>query len=155
MSLTVPRYPLVLTDGECAACNHFVNFLLNWEGDKQVFAYASLQDAKAQDLLTERGIPLDLNTMVMIDSHTGKAYTKSTAVIKTLAQLGFPFMLLLVFLLVPAFIRDVFYSWFAANRIRFFGNSEYCTYLTPKLRPRFLQHNPDILLPQDDMPKTR
>lgn len=154
MALTVPRYPLILTDGDCAACNTFVNFLLAREGSTQSFAYCSLQNPAAQALLTERGLSLNIDTMVMIDP-SGNAYTKSTAVVRTLATLGFPYSLLLLFLVIPAFIRNFFYSLFAAYRIKLFGSSEYCALLTREQRQRFLQYNPDLLATSDDSCKTR
>ena len=154
MAVTIPKYPLVLTDGDCAACNGFVNFLLAREGGTQTYAYSTLQHPKAQELLVERGLSLDLDTMVMIDP-SGQAYTKSTAVIRTVAALGFPYSLLLLFLIIPAFIRDFFYSLFAAYRIKLFGTSEYCSLLTRDQRQRFLQYNPELLSNSEDSCKTR
>ena len=152
--MRIPKKPLVITDGACAACNTFVKLLLARDTN-ETLAFASLQESLVQELLVERGIPLDFDTMVLIDAETGKAYTKSTAVLRTLSYLPFPWFLIQIFLLIPAFIRNFFYSWFAAYRITLFGSSEYCVRLTAKQRPRFLQYNKDLLTTASDQQKVK
>ena len=131
---------LVLFDGECNVCDTFVNFLIDRDPDGKL-QYASQQSSAGKDVMTKRDINVNCSTMVLITSD-GSIYTHSTAFLRTVALLGSFYRLLLLFLIIPAFIRDLGYSCFAANRYRLFGrHEEACKRLTPELKLRFLQYN--------------
>ena len=63
---------------------------------------------------------------------------KSTAALKVGSQLGFPTSLMVVFLIVPAFIRNWVYDFIAKNRYKWYGKKETCMIPTPELKGRFL-----------------
>lgn len=90
-----------------------------------------------QKLLLEHGLdPSQLSTMVLIQG--GKAYLRSTAALRIARNLPQPWPLLYGFILIPRFLRDTAYSWFAERRYQWFGKSESCRLPTPEFRSRFL-----------------
>lgn len=126
---------LLLFDGVCNFCNGAVNFVIDHD-PKGRFRFASLQSEVGTRLVAEHNIPAELLSSVLIEG--GKAYTGSTASLRAARYLSFPASLLSVFILVPRFIRDAAYNWFAARRYRFFGKADVCRVPTPELRARFL-----------------
>ena len=126
---------LLLFDGECNFCNGAVNFVIDHD-PKGRFRFASLQSELGQRLTAQYGLAPELSSSILIER--GKAYTSSTGALRAARHLRLPVSLLSVFLLVPRFVRDVAYRWFAARRYRFFGKSEMCRVPSPELRARFL-----------------
>jgi predicted DCC family thiol-disulfide oxidoreductase YuxK len=131
-----PDKPLILFDGVCNLCNGSVQFII--KHDKQSkFLFTSLQSEKGQAILTHFGLKTDdFDTFILLDK--GEIYTKSSGVLREFAILGGWFKIFTIFYLVPTFIRDLFYSFVAKNRYRFFGKKEYCMIPTPELKARFL-----------------
>ena len=58
--------------------------------------------------------------------HQGKFYHKSTAVLKILQVLSFPYNSGIVLFVFPRFIRDFVYDWVAKNRYQWFGKKAEC-----------------------------
>ncbi len=127
---------ILLFDGVCNLCQGSVRFVL--ERDRAgLFQFASLQSPKGKDLLEQHGLPTDeLSHMVLIEE--GRAYIRSTAVLRTARRLSGLWPLLYAFILVPRFLRDPLYDWVASNRYRWFGRQDACMIPTPELRSRFL-----------------
>lgn len=123
MSLYTSQYQsgehtnFILYDDTCNMCKASVRFLK--ERDKhQRLQFLALESLEARKELKKIGILfMQKNTVYFI--HKGKGYIKSTAVLKALSVLGFPYAILSAFLLVPKFIRDGVYQFIAKNRYRF------------------------------------
>ncbi len=128
--------PVLLFDGVCNLCNDSVNFIIDRDR-KEKICFASLQSEFGQEVLHKFGLPKsDFSTAVLvIGDHY---YTKSTAALHIFKNLGFPWSILFIFVLVPAFVRNGEYSIVAPNRYRWFGKQEMCRAPTPELRKRFL-----------------
>jgi len=62
----------------------------------------------------------------------------STAALRILKKLGGIYSLTYIFVILPAFIRDLVYKTFAKNRYRLFGKKDMCMMPTPDVRERFL-----------------
>lgn len=128
--------PILLFDGVCNLCNQSVQFII--KHDKQgLFRFAALQSDIGKAMLEKHQLPLDnLDTVVLIMN--GKAYTRSSAALQVLRQLGFPWSLMTAFLILPKRFRDLVYDFIAKNRYRWFGQQESCMMPTAELRGRFL-----------------
>jgi predicted DCC family thiol-disulfide oxidoreductase YuxK len=126
---------LLLFDGVCNFCNGAVNFVIDHD-PKGRFRFASLQSELGTRLVAEHKIAPEMLSSVLIER--GKAYTGSTASLRAARYLSFPVSMLSIFILVPRFLRDAAYNWFAARRYRFFGKADVCRVPTPELRTRFL-----------------
>src|SRR3990172_5243049 len=105
--------PLVLYDGYCGLCNRSVQFLQKRQPADSM-EYASLQSAQGQKVLTSCGLPTKkFGTLVFYEE--GHCYLRSTAGLRILRYLRFPWPLLYGLLLIPAFLRDPVYNLIAHN----------------------------------------
>jgi predicted DCC family thiol-disulfide oxidoreductase YuxK len=126
----------ILFDGVCNLCNGFVQFVIARDSGSH-FRFAALTSDSARRLLKEAGVREPLpDSMVLVED--GRAYLRSDAPLRVARRLAFPWPLLIVFLVVPRFIRDRVYDFIAAHRYRWFGREEVCVIPTPELRRRFL-----------------
>jgi predicted DCC family thiol-disulfide oxidoreductase YuxK len=132
---TGEAHALILFDGVCNFCCASVQFIIARD-PAGYFQFASQQSALGQQKLVEAGLPLSMDTFVLIEN--GIARTRSAAALNVAARLTFPWPLCVVFRLVPAFIRDAAYEVIARNRYRWFGQKESCWVPTPEIRVRFV-----------------
>jgi len=135
--------PIVLFDGVCNLCNSAVTFIIR-NDPKRRFRFAALQSPVGQELLQRFGLPTEtLNTFVLIEGD--RAFTKSTAALRSARLLGYGWPLAFVFILVPKPIRDLCYDFISKHRYRMFGKREACMLPTPDLKARFLTHVEAVL----------
>lgn len=134
--------PILLFDGVCNLCNGLVAFILR-NDPRRRFRFASLQSPAGQALLARHGLPTaDLDSVVLIEG--SRAFTRSTAVLRTALRMGYLWPLAFVFILIPRPLRDLGYKWIGKNRYRMFGRREACMLPTPNLKARFLNDVGDI-----------
>ncbi len=127
---------IILFDGVCNFCNGSVNFIIERDAENY-FKFAPLQSEIGEKLVNEYGIDKNaVDSVILIEN--GKAYTRTTAVLRIAQKLGGAWRLFYGFIIVPEFIRDYFYKLFAAYRYKIFGKTEACMMPTPELRARFL-----------------
>ncbi len=127
---------LVLFDGVCNVCNALILFIIDRD-PKEQFVFAPLSSELGQSVLSRYGLPtIDPDTVVLVEGN--RAYTRSTAILRILAKLRAPWMLLWLGFVVPRFARDAAYRYFARKRYAWFGKSDQCRVPTPELRRRFL-----------------
>jgi predicted DCC family thiol-disulfide oxidoreductase YuxK len=128
--------PIVFFDGVCRTCSKWVQLVLA-NDPKGRFRYASLQSPFARRTLEAHGLDPDaLDTVVLVDQ--GRAYARSTAALRVLRSLAFPWSLAGALLWVPRVVRDAAYDVIARNRYRWFGKNDACFIPTAAERSRFL-----------------
>jgi predicted DCC family thiol-disulfide oxidoreductase YuxK len=141
-SVTEADAPILLFDGVCNLCNGLVAFILR-NDPRHRFRFASLQSPAGQELLKRHDLPTaDLDSVVLIEGT--RAFTRSTAVLRTARRMGFLWPLAFVFILIPRPLRDLVYKLIGKNRYRMFGRREACMLPTPDIRARFLTQVEDI-----------
>ena len=129
-------HPVVLFDGVCNFCDATVNFLIARDLGKTL-RFCPLQSERGRVLLAAHGLSaMELDTVVLIED--GKAWVRTTGLLRALRRLGAPWALAGVFLAIPAPLRDAAYRLFARNRYRLFGRKDACMMPTPDVRDRFL-----------------
>ncbi|MEK8132857.1 thiol-disulfide oxidoreductase DCC family protein [Paenibacillus filicis] len=134
--LATAGHPVVLYDGVCGFCQRAVQFILPRDR-KGSFRFAALQSEIGQSLLQEYGLGnASPDTFVLIDR--GHAYTRSTAGLRVLRELGGAWSWLFAAIIVPRPIRDYVYGVIARNRYRLFGKADACLLPGPDVRARFL-----------------
>jgi predicted DCC family thiol-disulfide oxidoreductase YuxK len=127
---------IILFDGVCNFCNRSVNFIINHD-PLGYFKFAALQSAEGQDLRSNYGIwHSDLDTLILIED--GKIFTRSTAALMILRKLSGWTSILHDFIIVPEFIRDPLYDFFAKYRYKIFGRQATCRVPTKEERARFI-----------------
>lgn len=129
---------LILFDGVCNLCNSSVQFVIKRDKNDR-FRYAALQSEIGQEIIDKFNIDTSkMDSIILYSNEKGVSY-KSTAALKIASQLGFPINILSVFLIVPAFIRNVVYDYIAKNRYKWYGKKDHCMIPTPELKSKFLQ----------------
>jgi predicted DCC family thiol-disulfide oxidoreductase YuxK len=127
---------IVLFDGVCNLCNWMVQFVIRHDPDARL-RLAALQSPQGQALLAWCGQMLnDFDTMVFVEC--GRAYFKSTAVLRIARYLSWPWPCLSLALAIPQFGRDWCYDCVARNRYGVFGRRASCMVPTPEIQRRFL-----------------
>ena len=128
---------VIFFDGVCNLCNRSVQFVIKRDRAKK-FRFASLQGKSAAFVLKELNIsPADSDSFILLEND--KVYTRSTAALRVLRELGGLWKLFYVFIIVPPFIRDGVYNFIARKRYKWFGKREECMIPTPELKERFLE----------------
>lgn len=101
------------------------------------FRFAALQSEPGIELQKKLGIdPEKIDSVVLIRG--GKHYHKSTAALQIARIMGFPYSLLYILILIPPFIRNIFYDIIAHYRYKWFGKKDACRIPTPEERAKFL-----------------
>lgn len=128
---------IVLFDGVCNLCNSTVQFIIKRDKHNQ-FKFSSLQSEYGQNFLKERNLASnDFKSIILYEPEVAY-YTKSKAALKIAQNLGFPYSLLSVFLLIPSFIRDWIYSFISKHRYHLFGKKDSCMVPTPENKRKFI-----------------
>jgi len=126
---------VILFDGVCNLCNGFVQFVIARDPGGR-FQFGPLQSEAAQRLLASAP-PSPGDSVVLIED--GRAFTRSTAALRILRRLTFPWPFAYAAILIPRPIRDAVYDVVAGNRYRWFGRRDRCMVPTPEVRKRFLR----------------
>ncbi|MDD9271438.1 thiol-disulfide oxidoreductase DCC family protein [Paenibacillus sp. GCM10023248] len=128
---------VILFDGVCNLCSGAVQFILR-NDPKGYFRFASLQSAAGQRLLERHGLPVStISTIVLIEN--GRAYTRSSAVLRIARRLRGAYPLAYAAIVIPAPLRNLGYDFVARSRYRWFGRAEQCMLPNPAYRQRFLE----------------
>ena len=127
---------VVLFDGVCKLCGAWARFLIRFDR-KHVFRLASVQSPEGRAILEWLGLPTDyFESMVLVEGN--RAFRQSTAFIRVMARMPFPWPLAVVIWLIPSFIRNWLYDRVALNRYAMFGRHEACLLPVPDHQKRFL-----------------
>lgn len=128
--------PIVLFDGVCNLCNGWVDFVIRHDGGAG-FRFAPLQSGVAGRLLEDSMLAADPGDSVVLMDESG-TWTESTAALRVLRRLRFPYRLFYGFVVIPRPLRDWGYRVVARNRYRWFGRRDTCRVPTPEEGERFL-----------------
>ena len=112
---------IIFFDGECILCNGFVDLLLRVDRQNKFF-FASLQGSTAKNTLSASQLH-EMKTIVYY-KNSQESYTKSTAVIEILTNLGGPWKALNILRIIPRFISDMVYDLIAKYRNNIFGTRQ-------------------------------
>ena len=125
---------IVFYDGACSLCSGTVSFLINADKNQQL-KFAPL-DGVTSAMFKIPAIAEGEATVVFYKK--GELYFRSTAALKIIQLLPFPWQLLGVFSLVPNFIRDYIYRIIGRNRYRWFGKNKTCILYHPRYEGQLL-----------------
>lgn len=128
---------MILFDGVCNLCNASVQYIIKHDKN-DVFRFTALQSDVGQEVIKQFNIDTKKTDSILLYSKVKGISHKSTAALKIASQLGFPQNLMVVFLIVPTFIRNWVYDYIAKNRYQWYGKKEACMIPTPELKSKFL-----------------
>lgn len=133
-----PQSPklIVLFDGICKLCHRSVQFIIQHDKHERIY-FASLQSNYGKLFLTDRGLAKEYSdSMIFFDGE--HYYTQSTAWLKLMYYLPWPWRLTIIFWIIPRIIRDAVYDFIAKRRYRYFGRFQECRLVQDEYRERFL-----------------
>ena len=126
---------ILFYDGDCALCNHCVQYVIKHEKADELL-FSSLQSDFAKQELSKYHYDFSqVNTMVLIKDN--KAYFKSDAALALQKFLKQPYSWLFTFIVFPKFLRDWVYDVVARNRKKWF-KKEFCFVPDEKMKKRFI-----------------
>ena len=128
----------LMFDGVCNLCDGFVNFVADGDGAPPSNRVRFGAQQKHMELLERVGAPTDLSTLILIQGD--RHYLYSTAALRTLAVMSYPWKGLAAFALVPAPVRDWVYKLVATHRYLIFGKTDECRVPSPEFRRRFIEY---------------
>jgi predicted DCC family thiol-disulfide oxidoreductase YuxK len=137
---TVPPFPddrpVIVFDGNCVLCSRFAQFIMRADRLRR-FRLLAAQSPIGSALYAHLGLdPETYETFVLLDE--GRAWLRSDAALRILAELGFPWSLSGISRLMPRFARDRLYDLVARNRLRWFGSRASCYAPDPSEADRFI-----------------
>jgi predicted DCC family thiol-disulfide oxidoreductase YuxK len=135
--MTTPDKHIILFDGICNLCTGIVKFIIRKDPGAK-FKFASLQSNYGIMVLEKYKLSKEsLDTIVYIKNETH--YIKSTAALKVMYDMGFPYNLMIILLVIPKRFRDLIYDKIANSRYKKFGKRDSCMVPDPDITKRFLE----------------
>lgn len=129
---------LILFDGVCNLCNNSVQYVIKHD-KKNKFLFAHLQSEVGESIIEEFSIDTKRTDSILLYNPQVKSIKiKSSAAIGIAKHLGFPLNLMVIFYILPNFIRNWVYDYIAKNRYKWYGKKEECMIPTPDLKSKFL-----------------
>ena len=128
---------LVLFDGICNLCNASVNFIIK-NDKKDRFRFSPIQSKVGQQIIKDLHIDTKKTDSIILYSEKKEISYKSTAALLIVKHLGFPRHIMVIFLIVPKFIRNWVYDFIARNRYKWYGKREKCMLPTSELQKKFI-----------------
>ncbi len=114
----------LLFDGHCNLCGGLVDFARRRDRRHRI-DFAALQSETGAIVLAANGLPADIGDSIVLVDDAG-VHLRSTAALRVLKHLGFPWSWSWPLVLVPRALRDAVYDWVGRNRYRWFGRRDTC-----------------------------
>jgi predicted DCC family thiol-disulfide oxidoreductase YuxK len=126
---------LLLFDGVCNLCDNSVQWVLAHDL-RGIVHFCSIQSELGSKLYRERGFdPAEPHSNILITPEG--SFAKSDAALQLAALMGGRLSWLAIFKFIPRPLRDLAYTFVAANRYRFFGKKDACLIPRPEWKDRF------------------
>lgn len=127
---------VILFDGVCGLCNAWVDFTISHDRSRK-FRFAPIQSDYGSNKLKGLGFdPTELRSIFLIEND--RLYCFSTAILRILKGLGWPWKFLYAFVIIPRPLRDLAYQFVAKRRYQWFGKKETCRLPNPDELDRFI-----------------
>ncbi|HAI12032.1 MAG TPA: thiol-disulfide oxidoreductase [Phycisphaerales bacterium] len=128
------RHAIILFDGECSFCSRSVRFIIKHDA-AELFKFTPSQSDIAGQIKANYKVQNVTGTMILI--RDGDVFTHSDAVLRIAGELGLPWKLAKVFMIIPGCIRNAMYRFVSRNRHRFGKGKQACMVPTDDVRSRF------------------
>lgn len=131
-----PGPGVVLFDGYCGLCNGWVDFVLRHD-HRGAYKFGAIQSPVGEQMIAQAGMPPGFVGSVIL-FEDGRPFFRSTAIIRILRGMGFPYSLAGIYTVVPRGLRDAVYDVIASHRYGWFGRREACRIPTAVEKERFV-----------------
>src|SRR3954463_11191067 len=112
------KQPILLFDGECGFCNKTIQFFLKQENAQKKMHFAPLESEVGQALRSYFEIDPKIDSIILIKQHS--AYIKSCAALRLAPFMKGLWPLLISFVIIPPFLRNMVYDFIARRRKQIF-----------------------------------
>ncbi|MBN2615526.1 MAG: DUF393 domain-containing protein [Bacteroidales bacterium] len=133
---------LILYDGICTLCDGSVHWIIRHDKNDR-FLFVTLQSAVGNSILNQLKLSKRESNSVVYVTNKG-IFTRSSAALQILKDLGNGWHIFYVFHIVPRFVRDTAYDFIARIRYRIFGRKKYCEFPEDLDRKRFILLENDL-----------
>lgn len=144
LTTILTKQPILLYDGECVFCNKSLRFFLRNEKKQNPDAtkntmihFAPLQSEVGIELKKYFEISENVDSLILIKEHS--AYIKSCAALRLTLYMKGLWPLLVVFVIIPPFLRNIVYDIVAKRRKKLFGRSDNCQLFSKEENERMLK----------------
>ena len=128
---------LILFDGVCNLCNSSINYVIKHDKNN-VFMFAPLQSIIGNEIIQKFDLDTSQTDSILLYSEINGLKIKSSAALSIAKKLGFPRNLMMIFYIIPPFIRNWVYDYIAKNRYKWYGKKDVCMIPTQELKEKFL-----------------
>ena len=128
------NYEIIIYDGICVLCNHFIRFILK-KDKKAHFKATNLQSDFTKKKYPEI-LAVDSVAVILED---GKILQKSKAVYYILQKVKILFFLRILIYVFPTFFSNIGYDFIALIRYKLFGKYSCCPVLKGDLENRIIE----------------
>lgn len=125
---------IVVFDGYCVLCNHFVKWLAKRDVHHQLY-FTTFNS----DFLKQHYPKIMMEDTVITLNSDGKAFKKSKAVMECLLAIDYNPMIIKCFRIVPSSVADSIYTGIALTRYQLFGKKQHCTVPSGVIADRVLK----------------
>jgi predicted DCC family thiol-disulfide oxidoreductase YuxK len=129
------KQPILLFDGECGFCNRSILTFLKYEKNNRMH-FAPLTSEVGIKLKSYFELDEKIDSVILIKDHS--AYIKTCAVLRLMPYLKGFWPVMIIFVIIPPFIRNSIYDVIAKNRMKIFGRVKNCALLPTEDKSRFL-----------------
>ena len=137
--ITIPENKqLILFDGICNLCNRSVQFVIKHD-KKDKFLFTALQSNIGRKIIQELNIDTSKTDSILLFIPDKGLSIKSTAALYIAKNLRPPINILLIFIIIPNFIRNWIYDLIARKRYKWFGRTNECMIPSPEIKAKFLE----------------
>jgi predicted DCC family thiol-disulfide oxidoreductase YuxK len=119
-------HSVILFDGYCNLCSSVVDFLQKHVRRNQ-YLFIPLQSEKGIELRKKYGLHPSIDSVILIIGE--KVFIESDAVLEIARTLSYPWKILMVFGVIPRFLRNKIYRFLASVRYRLWGRRLNCKVL--------------------------
>jgi predicted DCC family thiol-disulfide oxidoreductase YuxK len=129
---------LILFDGVCSLCNRSVQFVIKHDKNNK-FVFTALQSDVGIRIIKDFNIDTRKTDSILLYTPDKGLSIRSTAALNIAKHLRFPINTLIIFKVIPNFIRNWIYDLIARNRYKWFGRMDDCMVPTQEIKAKFLE----------------
>lgn len=128
---------IILFDGICNLCDKSVQYIIKHDR-KDIFRFVSIQSELGIKILKHIGVDNNQVDSIVLYQPRVAYFIKADAALKILKELNTYYRFLLIFSILPSFVKNSIYDFIASNRYKWYGKKESCLVPTQELKAKFL-----------------
>lgn len=121
----VAERKIIVIDGECSFCNKTAAFILKRNKSKDIL-FASSESDNGKVFIEKNQIQFDpKKTLIFVKGN--RVYDRSSAALQIAKSMSGLYPAMLIFWIIPKFIRDTIYNFIAKHRYKIISKKDICS----------------------------